>query len=62
MLRSATVAGIRVNRKVYMGILMIGGMGVDDRVYKGIGEQRGSPGGKVYIKVLVIRRRKVYIE
>ena len=36
MLRSVTMAGIRVNRKVYIGMLMIGGMGVDDRVYKGI--------------------------
>ena len=40
MLRSATMAGIRVNRKVYMEILMIGGMGVDDRVYKGIGGRK----------------------
>ena len=46
MLRSATMAGIRVNRKVYIGMLMIGGMGDDELVYKGIGEQRDSPGGK----------------
>jgi len=40
VIRSATMAWIRVNRKVYMEMLMIGGMGDGELVYKGIGGRK----------------------